>query len=113
MFEATAVIQNAHGIHCRPSAVILKAVGAYPGTIRVQAAAGDCDLRSVLGLISLGLECGASVHIQVQGPDEARMGRRLVELFETAFDFPPLPESERQRSLRRLLVDAPPAPPPA
>ncbi len=37
----------------------------------------------------LGLEKNAKVTLQVTGPDEQVFGKKLVELFETLFDFPP------------------------
>lgn len=89
MFKAEAVVQNEAGIHCRPSAILVKEGCSYPGRILVSASSGTCDLTSALELIMLGLERGARVSIQVDGPDEERYGRKLVELFETHFDFPP------------------------
>jgi phosphotransferase system HPr-like phosphotransfer protein len=38
--------------------------------------------------MSLGLEQGEAVAVQVSGRDEERTCRQLVELFETRFDFP-------------------------
>ena len=89
MFEAKATIRNEAGIHCRPSAILIKEGSAYPGEILVTADSGTCSLTSALELIMLGLEQGAEVAIQVTGPDEEAFGRKLVELFETHFDFPP------------------------
>jgi len=89
MVEAQAVIRNEAGIHCRPSAVIIKEASSYDGHIQVSAPSGKCDLTSTLELIMLGLEKGTKITIQVEGPDEKEFCRRLVELFETRFDFPP------------------------
>ena len=89
MFEASAVVQNEAGIHCRPSAILVKEGSAYAGEILVTAESGTCTLTSALECIMLGLEKGAHVKIQVTGPDEEVFGARLVELFETHFDFPP------------------------
>ncbi len=89
MFEATAVVQNKAGIHCRPSAILVKEGMGYPGEILVTAPSGTCTLTSALELIMLGLECGTEVAIRVDGPDEEAFGKKLVELFETHFDFPP------------------------
>lgn len=88
MVELSATVQNANGIHCRPSAVIVKAAQEYAGVIEVLAEAGTTDLRSVIGLICLGLESGKRITIRVTGPDEAAFCKRLAELFETHFDFP-------------------------
>ncbi len=89
MFEATAVVKNEAGIHCRPSAILVKEGMNYAGEILVTAPSGTCTLTSALELIMLGLECGTTVTIQVTGPDEQAFGEKLVELFETHFDFPP------------------------
>ena len=88
MFEARAIIQNEAGIHCRPSAVLVKTGAAYAGEILVTAESGTCTLTSALECIMLGLEKGAEVTIQVSGPDEEAFCNKLVELFETHFDFP-------------------------
>lgn len=83
-----AIIRNSAGIHCRPSACIVKAASSYPGTITVIAPTGACDPRSIMALIGLGLEPGTPITIRVEGPDEEEQCRRFVELFETHFDFP-------------------------
>ena len=88
MFEAKATVQNEAGIHCRPSAILVKEGCAYSGEILVTAESGTCTLTSALELIMLGLEPGAEVAIRVEGPDEEAFGTRLAELFETHFDFP-------------------------
>ena len=89
MFEAKAVVQNEAGIHCRPSAILVKEGTAYAGEILVTADSGTCTLTSALECIMLGLEKGAEVTIQVTGPDEEAFCKKLVELYETHFDFPP------------------------
>ncbi len=89
MFEANAIVKNEAGIHCRPSAILVKEGMAYSGEILVIAESGTCTLTSALDLIILGLEPGAGVVIQVTGPDEETFCKKLAELFETHFDFPP------------------------
>ena len=89
MFEANAVVKNEAGIHCRPSAILVTEGSAYSGEILVSAEAGTCTLTSALELIMLGLEVNTPVTIQVTGPDEEAFCNKLVDLFETRFDFPP------------------------
>ena len=89
MVEVKAIVQNEAGIHCRPSAILVKEGCAYEGEIEVSAASGSCSLTSALELIMMGLEKGAEVDIKVSGPDEEAEAQKLVELFETHFDFPP------------------------
>jgi phosphotransferase system HPr (HPr) family protein len=87
MIIIAATIQNEHGIHCRPSAMIIRSIADYPGTIEVHCEHGSANPRSMLALMSLGLSCGTPLTIQVDGPDEQTMADRLKELFETRFDF--------------------------
>ena len=89
MFEAKATILNEAGIHCRPSAILVKEGCSYDGLIFVKAPSGTCNLTSALELIMLGLEQGTEVTIQVTGPDEEEYAKKLAGLFETHFDFPP------------------------
>lgn len=103
MIELLATVRNEMGIHCRPSAVIVKECNGYAGHISVTAASGTADLRSLMDLFRLGLEQGDRVSIRVSGPDEARMCARLVEIFERNFDFPPLTVKDRVKTLASLL----------
>jgi len=87
MICVEATIQNEHGIHCRPTALIIRAIGDYAGRIEVVREDMRSNPRSMLGLMSLGLAKGAVITIEVDGPDEAMMAGKLKELFETHFDF--------------------------
>ena len=97
MVELPAIVCNTAGIHSCPSAVIIKEAMNYPGVIRVIASSRDSDLRSVMSLLALGLQQGATLAIQVSGPDEDAFCRKLVDLFETHFDFPPRAHGDTQR----------------
>ena len=84
------VVVNAHGIHCRPSAVITRAAQEHPDNVfRIVAPNGETDLRSVIGLIGLGIECDSEIAVEVSGPDATAVADRFCELFATHFDFPP------------------------
>lgn len=88
MYTTTATVVNAYGIHCRPSGVIAKAVRGYAGKISIKGPDGtSADPSSVLSLLSLGLTCGDTVTITVDGPDEKETADKLAELFATHFDF--------------------------
>ena len=91
MQTRTATIVNPQGIHCRPSALIVKEFASYSGAITVSNDNGTASLSSVLQLLSLEIHMGSSVRITVEGPDEAAVADRLVSLFQTRFDFPPPP----------------------
>ena len=85
-----AIIANSQGIHCRPSALIVKEFQGYPGTIRISNGNDACDVSSVMQLLSLEMHKGSKVKVEVMGENETATADRLVELLQTHFDFPPL-----------------------
>ena len=89
MVEKRAKIRNAHGIHCRPSAVIIKRALDYDGDIFVIGEKGRVKLESIMELMSLELFVDSEIKIQVCGDNEEAVCNEMVELFETHFDFPP------------------------
>ncbi len=88
MTEMKATIRNAHGIHCRPSAVIVKRALKYDGDIVVSGKKGETKLSSILELMSLELFEGSEILIEVSGNNEETVCKEMVDLFETHFDFP-------------------------
>ncbi len=89
MIEKIVTIKNHAGIHCRPSSVILEAVGKHNGVqFNVIAPSGKSDLSSILGLLSLGLHAGDKATLQVTGENEAEIIEEIASLFEYEFDFP-------------------------
>jgi phosphotransferase system HPr (HPr) family protein len=83
-------VANSQGIHCRPSAVLVKEFQGYSGRIRISNGKGSCDVSSVMQLLSLEMSQGCPVKIEVMGDNEAATADRLVALFQTHFDFPPI-----------------------
>ena len=91
MLERSVTIRNKAGIHCRPSGVILNAVrDEFPGhRFRLAANGDEIELGSMLDLLSLGLARGAEARLTVEGPEAEKALKRIGDLFEYEFDFPP------------------------
>ena len=92
MQERVVTVRNNAGIHCRPSGVILSAIrNEFPDhSFRlITADGGSTEIDSILTLISLALTKGTSVRLTAEGVDEERAIRRIGDLFEYEFDFPP------------------------
>lgn len=87
MVTREAKVINAYGIHCRPSAEIIKQVTAMDSSIEITANGATCSLGSIIELLSLGIKCGDVVSIKVEGSNEEADADAVVELFETNFDF--------------------------
>ena len=90
MPETTATIKNEAGIHCRPSAHIVKHVADFDGDMKVTNPDGESsDLRTMLSLMMLALTHGSVVRLETSGPGADEQLSKLVELFEFEYDFPP------------------------
>jgi len=90
MTEIKATIQNEAGIHCRPTAEIVKAAAEYDGIVTMTSEKGSCKLGSALELLMLGLERNTEIILRVEGPHEETVAEQFKTLFETQFDFPPV-----------------------
>lgn len=92
MKERVFTVRNKAGIHCRPSSVILNTINKeFPyHAFYVETSDGqETELNSILTLISLGLTVGTKAVLKAEGPDEEKAIRRIGDLFENEFDFPP------------------------
>ena len=103
MIRITATVRNEAGIHCRPSAVIIKEAATLVSRIRVVASTGETDLRSITDLLALGLAQDEKVEITTDGPDEVLAAARLQELFERRYEFPPRAPGESNDDLLQRI----------
>jgi phosphotransferase system HPr (HPr) family protein len=87
--EKKVRIRNAHGIHCRPSAVIVKECAQFAADMTIACANGEANPKSIIAIIALGMSEGDEATVSASGADEEAACQRLAELLETHFDFPP------------------------
>jgi len=88
MIESTACIQNDQGIHCRPTALIVKYCSKAVPKIKLVVDEEAIDSASFLAVMSLGLMKGDEVAFCVDGENEEQIAKEFKELLETEFDFP-------------------------
>ena len=68
----TFKINNAHGLHARPSAMLVAAVKKYKSVVKVANIDGDnkfVDAKSLMKVIGLGVRHGDSLQFIAEGPD--------------------------------------------
>ncbi len=82
------VIPNRQGLHMRPAAELVKLAGSFQADVRVGVGAKTADGKSVMQVLELAGDAvqGATMHLEVQGPEaEACLGA-LVALVEAGFN---------------------------
>lgn len=70
------------GLHLRPAAEIVRL--AQEHGVRVRLIAEDerqADSTSLLALMTLGIDQGSRIRVEIEGTDERRAADRLSELF--------------------------------
>ena len=70
MKSFTYTIQDPVGIHARPAGMLAKKAATFESTITLEKNGKKADLRRLIALMGLGVRCGDTVTITVEGPDE-------------------------------------------
>lgn len=71
MPERAVQVINANGIHARPAAEIVKVAGKYRADITIARDDLEVNAKSIMGVMMLAAECGATVRIRADGEDAA------------------------------------------
>lgn len=77
------------GLHARPAAVFVKEANAYESKIEVRNASKDSewvDAKSILGILTLGVEQDHDIEITIEGEDEEEAAASLETLIESDFE---------------------------
>jgi phosphocarrier protein HPr len=87
MISKTFVVNCEEGFHLRPAQVLMEKATAFDSKITLKKSdSEETDAKSILGLMSLGIEKGESVEIQISGTDENEAMRAVEALFQDNFD---------------------------
>jgi len=70
MKQLDLIIQNPTGLHARPAAVFVNTAKQFQANIRVQHGAKKANAKSVISVLTLGVERGGQICIMAEGPDE-------------------------------------------
>jgi phosphocarrier protein len=85
MVERSVQVQNSHGIHARPAAEIVKVAARFRSAITIIREDLEVNGKSIMGVMMLAAECGATITIRTVGDDEAAAADALVALVNTRF----------------------------
>ena len=84
--RAQLKLQNKNGLHARPAHMWVQTANAYASRLQVRRPDGDAvDGKSIMGIMMLAAECGATLEVESEGPDCEEQVRALAELVESRF----------------------------
>jgi phosphocarrier protein len=85
MVERRVTVVNAHGIHARPAAEIVKTAAKFAANITLTKDGLEVNGKSIMGVMMLAAECGSEVLIKADGADEAGAIDALAALIASKF----------------------------
>ena len=71
MIQRSMQIQLANGLEARPVAVLVQKASMFDSKIYIEAEGKKVNAKSIMGMMSLGLNTGVQVTVIADGEDEA------------------------------------------
>lgn len=88
MVERVITIKNRAGLHTRPAAALVKTAARFKAEFTIEKDSMEINGKSIIGVMTLAAECGSSLTLRFDGPDESEAAAAIVDLFERGFDEP-------------------------
>ena len=85
MPERTVQVVNRNGVHARPAAEIVKLAAKYQSEITVIRDDLEVNGKSIMGVMMLAAECGATLRLRAEGPDAPQALDALALLIANKF----------------------------
>lgn len=86
MLERTIIVKDKIGLHARTAAILAKKAMQFRSEIKIVFNNKEINGKSMLSILSLGVEYGREIKIKVNGEDEQRTVDSLVQLIENNFE---------------------------
>ena len=85
MAERSVQIVNRNGLHARPAAEIVKAASKFDADITITRDDLEVNGKSIMGVMMLAAEFGATVMLRASGPDAEKAIEALSKLIADRF----------------------------
>jgi phosphotransferase system HPr (HPr) family protein len=94
--EITVTVNNLVGLHARPAAVFVRTAAMFECEVIVSGNNRSVNGKSILGVLTLGIDHGQRITIRTNGPDEKEAIIELVQVLRLCED---------DRTLQKLLKE--------
>jgi phosphocarrier protein len=85
MAERTVRVVNRNGVHARPAAEIVKCSSRFRSEITLVRDDLEVNGKSIMGVMMLAAEQGATLTLRARGPDEVEAVDALVQPIDGGF----------------------------
>ena len=85
MAQLSVQILNRNGLHARPAAEMVKAAARFKSDITITRDDLEVNGKSIMGVMMLAAECGATIVLRATGPDAEQAVAALAALVAAKF----------------------------
>jgi phosphocarrier protein len=85
MVVKEVVVTNRAGIHTRPASMIVREASRFQSDFFIQKDGYEINGKSIIGVMTLAAEQGATLSLVFEGEDEAEASAAIQRLFESGF----------------------------
>ncbi|MEM1271665.1 MAG: HPr family phosphocarrier protein [Bacteroidota bacterium] len=85
MISRDVTVLNRAGIHTRPASQIVRAAARFKSEFYIVKDGYEINGKSIIGVMTLAAEQGATLTLTFEGPDEADAADAIVALFADGF----------------------------
>lgn len=76
------VIKDEVGIHARPAGVLVKEAKKHESKITISSNGKSAEATKLMAVMGLGVKCGQTVEVSVEGADEDTVAEEIKRFFE-------------------------------
>ncbi len=85
MLLKTIKVTNKLGLHARPSALIVRTATKFRSDFFITKDGMEVNGKSIMGVMMLAAECGATLQLKADGVDEEYLLREIETLINSGF----------------------------
>ena len=76
-------IKDEIGIHARPAGELCRLAKEFQSEVTISAEGKTADGKRLMAVMALGVKHGQTVAVEISGPDEVEVEKKLGAFFET------------------------------
>lgn len=83
MVTKDVIVKNSTGLHARPATLLVKKASSFKSDISIEYNGKNANVKSLIGVLSLGVTKDAKVSVIASGDDEAYALEEIVKLIQS------------------------------
>ena len=80
MVSKEVVVNNGTGLHARPATLLVKKASSFKSDVSIEFNGKKANVKSLIGVLSLGVTKGANITVTASGDDEALAAEEIANL---------------------------------